>query len=118
MEKMIAWVEIPTIDFERAVMFYEQLLGINLKTEVWEAEKMALFPKGEGAIIHSPGFEPSSQGAVVSLNVGDKLDEVLLKLEENGGKVIKSKTKIEAEGRDCFALFFDTEGNRLGLYGN
>ncbi|PWE00656.1 VOC family protein [Marinilabilia rubra] len=118
MEKMIAWVEIPTIDFERAVSFYEKLLGTDLTSEVYGTEKMACLPSGEGAIINAPGFEPSNQGVVVSLNVGDNLDEVLSRLELNGGEIIKPKTKIEASGRDCFALFLDTEGNRLGLYGN
>lgn len=31
MDKLIAWVEIPTNDFERAVKFYEQLLQTELK---------------------------------------------------------------------------------------
>jgi predicted enzyme related to lactoylglutathione lyase len=118
MEKMIAWVEIPTIDFERAVSFYEKLLGTDLNSEVYGTEKMACFPSGEGAIINVPGFEPSSQGVVVSLNVGDKFDEVLRRLQLIGGEIVKPKTKIEAAGRDYFALFLDPEGNRLGLYGN
>ena len=117
MEKMIAWVEIPTTDFERGVKFYQGLLGVELKPEVCEQEKMACFPTGEGAIIHSSGFEPSGQGVVVSFNSGEKLDDTLQKVEEMGGKIIRAKTKIEAEGMGYFALFSDSEGNRIGLYG-
>jgi predicted enzyme related to lactoylglutathione lyase len=117
MEKMIAWVEIPTTDFERGVTFYQDLLGIELKSEVSEQEKMACFPSGEGAIIHSPGFEPSGQGVVVSFNAGKNLDRMLLKIKNLGGEIVRSKTKIEAEEMGYFALFVDSEGNRIGLYG-
>lgn len=117
MEKMIAWVEIPTTNFERGVNFYQELLGVEFKSQKSEQEKMACFPTGEGAIIHSPGFEPSGQGVVVSFNTGENLDETLQKVEQLGGKIVRAKAKIEAEGMGCFALFTDSEGNRIGLYG-
>ncbi len=37
-------------------------------------------------------------------------------ITRNGGKIIIPKTKIEAEGRGWFAVFADSEGNRIGLY--
>jgi predicted enzyme related to lactoylglutathione lyase len=53
----------------------------------------------------------------VSLNCGNEIDEWLKLIVEYGGKITRPKTKIEAEGRGWFALFADTEGNQLGLYG-
>ncbi len=117
MEKLIAWVEIPSKNFDRAVKFYNSLLSLELKCESCENEKMACFPTGEGAIIHSPGFEPSGQGVVVSFNT-ENLDGAIQKVEQLGGKVVRPKTKIEAEGMGYFALFLDSEGNRVGLYGH
>lgn len=118
MNKLISWVEIPSKDFERAVNFYNSILSITLKPMDFGKEKMACLPNDEGAISYAPDFNPSHNGVLVSLNAGDQLDEIMQKIEKSGGKIVKSKTKIEAEGRGYFALFHDTEGNRLGLYGN
>jgi uncharacterized protein len=115
--KLIAWVEIPTSDFYRAVNFYNRVFELNLQPMDWGQEKMACLPNDEGAIVYSPGFEPSAQGVVVSFQTGKRLDNTLQKVIEAGGTVVKPKTKIEAEGRGYFALFTDTEGNRMGLYG-
>ena len=117
MKKLIRWVEIPATDFERAVKFYNQVFKLNLKPLDFGSEKMACLPNDEGAISLSKGFKPSENGVLVSLETENKLDEILLQIKNAGGKIIKPKTKIEAEGRDYFALFLDTEGNRMGLYG-
>lgn len=116
MEKLIAWVEIPASDFERAVRFYEQVFDLKLKTVEGGGEKMAFFPGGEGAISHSPGFHPSRDGVLVSLHARKDMDAVLQQVKARGGQVERAKTKIEAEGRGYFALFIDSEGNRIGLY--
>ncbi len=80
-------------------------------------EKMAFLPGDEGAISFASGFNPSKDGVLVSLETGNELDETLKRITENGGTMVKPKTKIEAEGRGYFALFTDSEGNRMGLYG-
>lgn len=118
MEKLVAWVEIPAVNFKRAVNFYSKVLDLNLETEDFGNEKMACFPSGEGAISCSPKFKPSQEGVLLSLNTGGKLDETIRRIEAEGGKLIQPKTKIRAAGLDYFALFIDCEGNKLGLYGN
>ncbi len=118
MRKLVSWVEIPAVDFKRAVSFYNAILGIELQVIDCGTEKMACFPSGEGAISLSPDFHPSKEGVLVSLNTENDLDNTLLRIDENGGKVIQPKTKIEAENRGYFSLFIDTEGNKLGLYGD
>ena len=119
MEKpnLIAWVEIPAKDLNRAVDFYSTLLKTSFQVADYGSEKMAFFPGGEGAIIEASGYEPSSQGVIVSLTATYDLDTSLELITRSGGKVVVPKTKIEADNRDCFAIFIDTEGNRLGLYG-
>jgi hypothetical protein len=117
MKNFIAWVEIPSTNFVRAVSFYENVLKLSLKSYDFGSEKMAHLPNDEGAIIYSEGYTPSKNGVLVSLNVGDQLDETIALIQKNGGSIIKERTKIEAEGRDFFAVFLDCEGNRLGLYG-
>jgi len=117
MEKFISWVEIPATDIHRAVDFYNSVLKADLQISDFGKEKMAGFPNGEGAISRAPGFKPSQQGAIVSFHVKEDVDSALERVKSNGGEVITEKTKIEAEGMGYFALFLDTEGNRVGLYG-
>lgn len=118
MDRLIAWVEIPSIDFDRAVNFYSGLLQVQLEKSVYETEKMACLPGNVGCIFSAPGYQPSEQGTIISLNVGKKMDDRIKYVETNGGKIVFPKTKIQAEGFGYCALFIDTEGNRLGLYGD
>ena len=116
MSKLISWVEIPVTNIERAADFYNSVLDFKLEVLDFGKEKMACFPNGEGAISLAPDFNPSRDGVIVNFFVEGDMDETLEKVWNAGGKVTKPKTKIEAEGRGYFALFIDSEGNRLGLY--
>ena len=118
MKKLIAWVEIPATEFPRAVKFYNAILNLELNAMDFGHEKMAFFPNDEGAISFAKDFKPSKDGVLVSLNTDDDLDGTMNRVVENGGQIIQQKTKIEAEGRGYFALFIDSEGNKVGLYGN
>lgn len=117
MANLISWVEIPSKNFERAVNFYKAVLEIDLEVIDCGHEKMACFPNGEGAISFAPNFNPGKDGVLVSFNTENKLDDTIDRIKKIGGEIIQPKTKIEAEGRDYFAVFIDTEGNKLGLYG-
>uniref|UniRef100_UPI0032173438 VOC family protein n=1 Tax=uncultured Draconibacterium sp. TaxID=1573823 RepID=UPI0032173438 len=118
MKKLIAWVEIPAGNFDRAVDFYNSILELDLQKNDYGQEKMAFFPGGEGAISCAPGFNPGKDGVLISFNTGDKLDAVIKKVGQNGGTIVQPKTKIEAEDLGYFAVFIDSEGNKLGLYGD
>jgi len=117
MNKLIAWVEIPSADFERAVKFYSSVFGLNLEpVDCGNGEKMACFPSGEGAIIYSQHAKPSENGAIVSFTVPDSIEATILRIEQANCKVVIPKTKIEAEGMGYFALCMDSENNKIGLY--
>jgi hypothetical protein len=116
MKKFVAWVEIPTVNFERAVDFYSKVFKMDMQAIDCGYEKMACFPSGEGAIIYAEGYSPNANGLIVSFNVADSIEKTINRVKENGGSVVKPKTKIEAEGRGYFAVFTDCEGNRIGLY--
>lgn len=117
MKKLVKWVEIPAENFDRAVGFYEKILSINLEKIDCGIEKMACLPGDEGAISFAEDFKPSADGVLVSLDAGSDIDGMIRRIEKAGGRIVRAKTKIEAEGRGFFALFTDSEGNRLGLYG-
>lgn len=117
MKRLFSWIEIPVKDFDRAVNFYNMILGIKLKTKSKGDEKMALFPGNEGVLLFKKGFNPAEEGIVVNIDVGEKLDETIRLIIEKGGMITRSKTKIESTKDEYFVLFKDTEGNRLGLNG-
>jgi len=120
MKNLIAFFEIPAGNFERAVKFYESVLNIQFDALCdCETEKMAFFPEENGlcpgAISWANDLHPSKDGVLIHLQV-ENMETVMATIEKNGGKIVRPKTKIEAEGRGYFALFIDSEGNRMGLY--
>ena len=52
---------------------------------------------------------------IVYLNGGDDLQKVAAKIEVNGGKILVPKTEIGPD-MGFYAVFTDTEGNKLGLH--
>jgi hypothetical protein len=120
MKDLINWFEIPAIKIERAAKFYGKLLNLDLKVVDCGSEKYVFFPeKGvtvPGMISQAEGFNPSENGVILYFNAANKLDELISRTVEAGGEVVMNKCQIEAEGRGCFALIKDTEGNRIGLY--
>ena len=120
MKNLIAFFEIPSTDFRRAVDFYETVLETKLSVFECEKEKMACFEEeGEtvGAISYSSEFDflPSEHGVLIHFNCED-IAQILEKVLQKGGKVVIPRTKIEVEGRGWFAVFTDCEGNRIGIY--
>ncbi len=117
MKSFIKWVEIPVIDMQRAVDFYNKVFSLELITQDFGCEKMACFPNKEGALVKSYELKVSGNGVLVSLNAGNKLDKALVTIQNEGGHLLKNKTKIESENLDYFAIFSDSEGNTIGIYG-
>ena len=118
MKKFIAFFEIPSGDFHRAVDFYETVLDTKFSVFECETEKMACFIEGGetvGAIFYAPDYRPSGEGVIISFHCED-ITQTLNKVLQKGGEVVIPKTKIEVDGRGWFALFVDSEGNRVGIY--
>ncbi|NJN41635.1 MAG: VOC family protein [Flammeovirgaceae bacterium] len=114
----VNWFEIPAYNFQRAVSFYNQIYAITMDTTEINNYAMAFFPaKGgvSGAVVAGEGCVPNTTGPLLYLNGGKDLNVVLSRIEAAGGRIIMNKTLInEAVGH--FALFMDTEGNRLALH--
>ncbi len=116
MKKLIEWVEIPAANFKRAVKFYNAVFNLSMEEMDCGTEKMACFPTGEGGIFFKESDKPSENGTIIHLSVPDNIEQASIRVQENGGKMVLPKTKIEAEGRGFFALCLDSEGNKIGLY--
>ncbi len=128
----VNWFEIPVSDLGRAKKFYETIFGIQLSLQhpymqvdevgaslVGAAMEMAWFPMerggpgAAGTLMKSKGYTPSHQGTQIYFSVDD-IEEVLKKVDQNGGKTFAHKTSIGEYG--FIALFEDSEGNRVGLH--
>jgi predicted enzyme related to lactoylglutathione lyase len=119
MKNLISIVEIPVTDFTRVLNFYQNVLGITIEEMDMDGVKMGILPGEEGSVnvvlAKGSDYKPTSDGPVLYLNAGNDLQPVLTKIETNGGRVIVPKTIISPE-MGYFALFIDTEGNKLGLH--
>lgn len=119
MNNLISIVEISTSDFSRAVKFYQTILGVSIEEVDMDGTQMGVLPNEEGTVnlclVKGNDYKPTTDGAVIYLNAGNDLQPMLDKVEQNGGQVIVPKTEISPE-MGFFALFIDTEGNKLGLH--
>lgn len=116
----VNWFEIPATDFERAVGFYEGLLGVELKREMFGGtDPNGVFPYESGvggAVVHAPYAKPGNDGVIIYLNARNSavLDRALAQTEALGGAVIMPRMSIGPNGD--VATIRDTEGNRVGLH--
>lgn len=119
MKSYVSIFEIPATDISRAVEFYQAILGITIEKMEMPGMEMGILPYEEqmvtGVIMKGEGYQPSADGVTLYLDGGDNLQLILDKVEENGGKIIVPKT-LHADESGYFALFLDSEGNKMGLH--
>lgn len=119
MKSYISIFEIPASDISRAISFYQSILDIKIEKMEMPGMQMGILPyEGQavtGVIIQSEGYKPSADGVMIYLNGGDDLQVILDKVEKNAGKILVPKTS-HADGNGFFAIFLDSEGNKLGLH--
>jgi predicted enzyme related to lactoylglutathione lyase len=110
-----AYFEIPVIDLDRAINFYQSLLGIELERGSIHGYEMAFFPFEKngagisGALCKGDVYKPSIDGSFIYLFTSD-IDGVLSKAVELGSEILFEKT----DAGNCFvAEIKDSEGNRI-----
>lgn len=115
----LVWFEIPASDFDRAVRFYEQVLGVQMRRENFGPSLMAVLPYEKpavgGCIMAGQGLTPGAGGVMAYLNAEPSLDAVLARVAGAGGAVVHPRTELPA-GMGAFARIRDTEGNVVGLH--
>lgn len=118
LKNYVSWFEIPAINFQQAVDFYNQIYGIEMEKNFDGNYAMAFFPAEKGiggAIVAGPGSTPSDTGPLIYLNAGKDLNIILKRIEQAGGRIVMPKTMINEES-GYFAIFIDSEGNKLALH--
>lgn len=112
------YFEIPVTDMDRAVVFYEKLLGTKLDRQTVDGYDMALFAFAEGAagatgaLAKGDVYKPSKDGAIVYFHVDD-IKAAVARAEAMGRPVLYPVKDIGAAG--FVAEIEDSEGNRLAL---
>jgi uncharacterized protein len=122
MQHAIDWFEIPVLDMNRAMKFYQTMSGNKLRREPFGApgEELAVFEgSGEGcvqgALLLRKGAQPGTAGTLVYLNAAPSIDAWLGRVAAAGGSIPLPKMALP-DGMGFIAHIMDTEGNRVGLH--
>lgn len=116
---IVAHVEIPVTNLERAMTFYEALFGVEFGPVIeLHGHRMVHFPFENGkegascALAQGDVYVPTVDGNIVYLSVGD-IDHALSRAVDMGGAILFDKTEVD--GGVKVAEIRDSEGNRIGL---
>lgn len=119
MNNLISIVEIAVTDFKRAVKFYRTVLDISIEEIEIEGYQMGIMANQQDTLnvilVKGIDYKSTTEGTLVYFNAGNDLQPMLDLVEQNGGKLLVPKTEISPE-MGCFAIFIDTEGNKVGLH--
>ncbi|OIS90501.1 VOC family protein [Brucella cytisi] len=115
---LIAHVEIPVANLERAMRFYSAVFGVTFGHVVTiHGNRMAYFPfkegkDGAGAVLaEGDAYVPTVHGAIIYFNV-DEVDAVINKAAQEGREMLFPKTPV---GNGFVAEIRDSEGNRIAI---
>lgn len=118
---MICWFEIPVIDMNRAIAFYESVFAFHIKHHNFGTTEMALISKKDeklkdiGALVlNKEHYFPNSSEGILIFFQSSNLQKEMNLIEKSGGTILRPKTQINEE-LGFMGLFLDSEGNRIGL---
>ncbi|MGC8857962.1 MAG: putative signal transducing protein [Ignavibacteria bacterium] len=115
---IIAWIEIPVIDFQRAKTFYSTIFDCEIYEQEFNNLTIGFIQSQQlnipCSIIKGDGYKPSGEGVRIYLSC-ENIDNFLRLVTEAGGKISEEK-KFITEEIGQIASFFDTEGNKLFLF--
>jgi uncharacterized protein len=115
----VVYFEIPVTDIDRGIKFYSAVFNFVFEKDTIDKNEMALFPFKEeslgisGALAKGDIYKPTKNGTLIYFNT-ESIDQALLLVIKNGGKVLYPKTSIGDKG--FVAEFEDSEGNRIALH--
>jgi predicted enzyme related to lactoylglutathione lyase len=118
----LCWFEIPAININRAVGFYNNVFGWNMEVMDFGGELNAWTPFNHeapgaaGCIVQHPEhYTPSSNAGVLIYFSVDDIAATLEAVEKNGGSILQHK-KLITEDVGYMGVFLDTEGNRIAVH--
>lgn len=118
----MVWFEIYVDDMQRASKFYETVLDLKLEALPNPGDdplEMKSFPGdmenygANGALVKMEGIKAGGNSTLIYFGSEECTTEEN-RVEKAGGKIFKPKMSIGEFG--FITLFFDTEGNMVGLH--
>lgn len=120
----VGWFEIPALDMDRAMKFYETVFDVKLKRVMMGPLEMAMWPElppeaigASGALVRYPDwYQPTLDGPLLYFTAqsGDLKNEVA-RIEAAGGKIAVPIKQISPDV-GWMACGIDTEGNRFAVH--
>ena len=124
MKNPVAWFEIPVLDMDRAIKFYNEVFDFKLEYHDLGELLMAQLPfdvkahGSSGALVCNKNYYiPSKNEGVLIYFECKSVKETLIKVNSNGGQILVEEKEISPE-HGFMGVFVDTEGNRIALHSN
>ena len=119
MGNVIVWADIPVVDIQRAMKFYEHVTGRPVMGMPGAETEVALLaaPEGETNVVSADLYTrgtPSHDGPTVYLGSDGDIDGMAARVVEAGGTILQEK-QFMGDMVGWVVFFEDTEGNRLGI---
>ena len=110
------WCDIPVDDLDRAIAFYEGVMGISCHRESFGDIAFAVLDHhdGNGGCLVPRREGQGRSGILIYLNVDGRIRDAVKRVAELGGKVTQDVHAIGPHG--CRALIEDSEGNAMALH--
>jgi uncharacterized glyoxalase superfamily protein PhnB len=108
------YVEIPAVDLDQSVSFYEKVFGWNIRFR--DSDRPSFDDATEnisGAWV--TGREASNKLGLLPYIWVDDINVTLAQVVANGGKVLQARD-LDSAGGEWIATFHDPAGNLIGLY--
>lgn len=116
---IIAHVEIPVADIDRAIAFYSDVFRVGFgKIVKIHGNRMAYFPFEKGkegascALAEGEVYVPTVNGSIIYFSVTD-IDAVIARATAIGSDLLFPKTALPDGG--FVAEILDSEGNRIAI---
>ena len=112
------WFDIPVAELDRAVRFYQAVLGVGVKKENFGGSSIGVIEHkdGNGGCLVPEQAEIAAGGILVYMNVDGRIRDAVQKVVPHGGTVIEQVQSIGPHG--FRAVVLDSEGNRIALHSN
>jgi uncharacterized protein len=117
----VHWFEIPVLDMNRAITFYETVFQTKMSPFTLGSIERAWFTTDvnsgdvNGMLIKNENhYKPGHQGTLIYFSTENIMDE-LERVEKAGGRILLQKSRVSPKF-GFMAIFEDCEGNRIALH--
>lgn len=112
----LVWLDIPVLDLDRALAFYQHVLDWTLDDQRPQAD-MAVFRHSQGSVAAALILQPSipgGSGPLAYFNCHNRLNLALDQVPLYGGRIEQPVHSLAPFG--FRAVIRDSEGNRVALH--